>query len=237
MTFDPRAKQFHISCRWSGRREEPQSIAERLRNFIDGVAKIDDTLAPWMIGRQRRVPYQSAKHDLPALIHRDVIRSEDGEVEVISGYTILGSTTDDRQRYMIVGSAGATYEPCNGLLIQTCSHHPVDPSIVTYSVMKALMLATIASWTPTFCLAGSSEFVPSADGERVVVYPWLFYVTAADAASVDLVGIPFSERMPDGGHLLSATTQVFDADNPAHIEAARRISQATQYLDGALTGH
>jgi hypothetical protein len=55
--------------------------------------------------------------------------------------------------------------------------------------------------------------------------PWIAYVAAEYAAGVALPRDILAERTPDGGLLMSATTQRLDPDNPEHVRRARIIAE------------
>jgi hypothetical protein len=55
--------------------------------------------------------------------------------------------------------------------------------------------------------------------------PWIAYLSAEHAAGVTLTRDILSERTPDGGLLMSATTDRLDPDNPEHVRRARIIAE------------
>ena len=237
MKFDPKAKLFYIKTNWGERKEDQNSIAERLRRFLDMIGDIDETLRPWVLGGNSAIPYRSVGCDLVEIIRRDIKYGEDGKIELDAGYSVLGWSEDQRQRYSLRGSVGGVYRyPIwNAMTFETHAGVAVNETIATYVLMKQVTLAVIACWEPALCFTRSSALDPDTANEGAFAKAWMTYVTPINAASVDLVGIPFSERTPDGGQLLSATNQTFDADNPAHIEeGARRISLATQHLNALI---
>lgn len=234
MTYDCLAPQFYIRAAWPSRREDPCGIAYRLRHFLDTLAGIDATLHPWSVGSKRKASYAAVRDDLTSLVRADVARSDAGEVELVDGYGISGLSQDKRELYSFVGSAGGVcpWPMWNRIYFHTTSGRVPDPAIVTYRLMKAVTLATIACWEPLFCRTATSDLLPGHD--EWYSKSWITYVPPANAADVDLVGIPFSERTPDGGLLLSATEKIFDAGNAAHLDGAQRIYLATRHLDATL---
>jgi hypothetical protein len=235
MAYNVYATQFYIVGDWPARREEPNAIASRLCRFLDGICNIDATLGSWSIGRHY-APYQSARHHLTALIGRDVKVDEDGNEDVEAGYAVMARSEHPAQRYRVLGTAGSAYNLLlsNQIGFDTDSDNGVDPAIVTHAVMKAVMTELIACWEPLFCLAGSSAY----DLKRGDIWYerscWITYVPPQHAGSVDLVGVPFNERTPDSGLLLSATDQPYDAADPAHVEGTRRNVAATRHLNATL---
>lgn len=235
MTFDVYAKQFSIYAKWPARREGPKEVADRLRGFLDQIAYLDDSLSHWSIGKKRFL-YNAVRYDLAALIERNVNHDELGAVQRDAGYAIIGGSQNDRQRFVLMGDVGGIYRypQWNWLWFHTASGRPANPEVATYTLMRAVVLAMIAYWQPLFALCDSSELAPDQDRFGWFREGWMSYVPPQHIDRVDLVGVPFSERTPDGGLLLSATNQAFRADVSAHVDGARRISQALQPLNATL---
>lgn len=236
MTFDVDATQFSVRAKWPNRREKPDAIAERLRLFLDQIVGLDDSLAHWSIGRKRRVSYQTVRSNLASLIERDVNHDELGAIERSAGYAIIGGSKNERQGFSLIGEVGGVYPypQWNRLWFHTRPGRPPNPDVATYALIRSVLLAMIANWQPLFAIAGSSDLPVDQDRCGWFREAWLTYVPPQRVDRVDLVGIPFSERTADGGLLLSATDQTFRADVPAHVEGARRISQALQPLNATL---
>ena len=120
-------------------------------------------------------------------------------------------------------------------MFQTDNFSEMNLSVVTYRLMKAAMLATIACWEPAYCIARSNQIAYDYKNEGYFTKAWMTYVPPAHAGTIDLVGVPFSERIADGGLLLSATEETFRPDNnPVHLDGATRISRALQPLNATL---
>ena len=54
--------------------------------------------------------------------------------------------------------------------------------------------------------------------------PWIAYLSAEDATGVTLPSDILTERTPDGGLLMSATTDRLDPMNPEHARRARILA-------------
>ena len=55
--------------------------------------------------------------------------------------------------------------------------------------------------------------------------PWIAYLSAERAAGLTLAREILTERMPDGGLLMSATTDRLDPMNPEHVRRARILAE------------
>lgn len=233
MPYDFLAACVFMRVEWPARRESPAEVAARFRRFLDDLASIDASLETWSVGRKLNVPYASVRDNLGALVRKDVMRDEMGDDEVEAGYDIGAISGDRRQMFSFTGNAGSVYKGFLSNRIYFSTTGGRAPSIVGYRLVKAVTLAAIAAWEPLFCLTGSSELEPTPEDDRYFK-AWITYVPPEHVASIDLVGVPFAERTPDGGMLLSATEDVFNGANPAHVEGARRIQIALKPLNAKL---
>ena len=234
MSFDPFALRFYINTRWRVRPDDATTVARCLRRYIDELTGIDEALSSWQLGRAYR-PYAAIRDDLALSVQRNVKIGEDRKPDPKDGFSITGASGDKRQRFSFVGTAGRVYNypMANELFFETDSNHPADTTIVTYPLMKGVVLATVAAWKPEFCAAYSSDLEPDRS-EGLYRKAWMTYVTPAHADSVDLFGVPFSETTPDGGLLLCATDKTFDAADPVHVAGAQRVHEATRHLNETL---
>ena len=233
MTYPWQKPQFYINANWLGRQEDATATAGRLMGHLNMLAAADRALASWSVGDTRKVLYGPGRPDLTSVISDDAVRSEDDDLIEGAGHGILCSSQEPKQPYSLIGTAGSKYPPPTGnsLMFRTNGNDAADPIIVTYRLMKAVMLATIDCWEPDFCIARSNQLDPDYKNEGRYTKAWMTYVPPAHVGDVDPVGVPFLERTPDGGLLLSATQEIFRPENPAHLEGATRISQALQPLN------
>ena len=234
MSFDCISLRFYINALWRVRSDDASSVGSCFRAYVDGLTAIDAILSGWELGRTYR-PYALVRDDLASFVARNVKIGEDRKPDLNDGFSIRGTSGDKRQRFSFVGTAGRVYNypMANELFFDTDSTRPVDTTIVTYPLMKGVVLATIAAWMPEFCAAYSSALKPD-NAEGLYRKAWMTYVTPAQVDSVDLFGVPFSETTPDGGLLLSATDKTFDAADPAHVAGAQRVHEATRHLNETL---
>jgi hypothetical protein len=127
---------------------------------------------------------------------------------------------------------------------------PPDLTIVTYPMYKAALLAINMIWRPRWACAyafrldsisvPNVEAAPGVVGTQIVraasvpldptfpysVFhiPWIAYLSAEDAAGVALPSDIPAEHTPDGGVLMSATTDRLNPMNPEHAKRARVLA-------------
>jgi hypothetical protein len=127
---------------------------------------------------------------------------------------------------------------------------PPDLTIVTYPMYKAALLAINAVWRPRWACAyafrvgtisvPNVEVAPGVVGTRIdkppavpldptfpysiFHIPWIAYLSAEDTRGIALPRDILTERTPDGGLLMSATTDRLDPMNPEHAQRARVLA-------------
>lgn len=236
MTDDFPYPDYYVSSYWPARIETAPAVADRFRRYIDSLVSLNGTLARWKVGRKRRLPYEDVRDDLTSLIERDIRRDESGKIEKIGGYSVSAISRDKRQYFGTSGVAGSGYgNPMwNRLNFHTSVTAPPNLQIVSYPLYKAVVLATVACWEPLICSSRPSSLTEIFKVDRFIGEAWISYIPPEMAGSVRPPDIPVVEPTPNGGLLLAAATETFNADNPDHVEAARRIGLATRHLDELL---
>lgn len=135
-----------------------------------------------------------------------------------------------------------------------------DLSIVTYALFKAALLAINAVWDAQWSCAQALRNdvveVPIALGHGIPAFrmdraiqvpldptfpisifhiPWVAYLSAVCAAGLTLGGDILTERTPNGGVLLSATTERLDPTNPEHVRCARILAETMIACTGSAS--
>jgi hypothetical protein len=89
------------------------------------------------------------------------------------------------------------------------------------------MLILSETWEATWAKAFPCDMVQKTDWDGMKPgWGWMVYVCPHLAKLVTPPSGVLVERRPNGGLFLAATDEVFDADNPRHIAAARLIRDA-----------
>jgi hypothetical protein len=125
-----------------------------------------------------------------------------------------------------------------------------DLMIVTYPLFKAALLAISVAWDAQWSYARAHrndvvkvplDFAPDVPAFRVDTatqvpldptfprsifhIPWIAYLSAECAAGVTPAREILTERTPDGGLLMSGTTERLDPMNPEHARRARVLAE------------
>jgi hypothetical protein len=198
----------------------------------------------------KAIPLTSARSRIAEIVENYVRRDDTRKPDPNHGYHAFATTREiggPRVANVIV-NAGGKYGGGTDFGFGRRYIEPPDLTIVTYPLYKAVLLAINAVWRAPWACAqafGSgtvkAEIVPGVRG-RVVKHvtqlpldptfpysifhiPWIAYLSPEHAAGVALSRDILTERTPDGGLLMSTTTDRLDPDNPEHVRRARTIAE------------
>lgn len=226
---------YILAC-WGSREETPDALADSFVKLIDRFREIDPVFELWTSGTKGPKPFETLRDNFGKVVKAKITRDDFGKPEPIRGYW-LGAYTrgqPESRSYVINGSAGA-YLPTtphqNYLKFYTTTMATPEPSSITYPLFKAVLLAIIETWQPEDALVMPDWLMDHIDLDRYFLDCWMQYLAKPFA---DLITPPDSvlvEHLPDGGLLMSATTDKFDTNNPAHLAGARAIGAATLPLE------
>lgn len=201
----------------------------------------------------KSAPVAAARPRIAEIIENYVVRDDANEPEPDSGYHAFASTSErGGPRVAGVGiKAGGKYDSRTDFGFGRRLIEPADLTIVTYPLYKAALLAINAIWRAPWACARAFrcgtisvpgvEIVPGLVATRIdsvarvpldatfpdsiFHIPWIAYLSAEHVAGVAPTTDILTERTPDGGLLMSATTERLDPDNPEHVRRARMIAE------------
>ena len=208
----------------------------------------DPDIDGWNI---KAIPIASARPRIAEIIENYVVRNDFNDPYPDDGYTGIAMTREISDPRVACVSLNAGGKREGGLWLNFGDDPAPDLTIVTYPLYRAAVLAINAVWrAPWVCAEAfrsgaisvpNVEIVPGLIGTRfdsvervpldptfpysVFHIPWIVYLAAEYAAGVALPRDILAERTPDGGLLMSATTQRLDPDNPEHVRRARIIAE------------
>lgn len=245
---------FRYSIRSSvpGHPEEPASLGVKFLDTLDALSRIDSSIfTNWEVidlPKRASLPLAAARAGIGAIVDDNVARDDLKEPQPQCGYTAVAFTRADRSReiFLTIKAGGKT----RGETWLQAGQHKVfpDPAVVTYPLFRAAMLAINAVWPPSWACANAfrmdydqAPLFPAAPLFPYSVFhvPWFAYLSAALAPGVTVTAEVEAERTPDGGLLMSATTERLDPTNFEHVRRARTLAETmiacTGYRPGGTT--
>ena len=243
--------------------ESPSAIGERLIRTLDALSRSNPSIfINWEITDRPTksfMPLAAARSRIGEIIENNISRDDWGEPDPIYGYSVMAHTggvaTPRRITLWII--AGGKHP--GHIWLQTGFWQvPADPSIVTYPIFKAALLALVANWQLPWISAhafrSNYAMVPVHGGAGCMLerrpmlpqeptfprspfdIPWIGYLSAALAADVKLTREIATERTPDGGLLIIATDDRLDPDNPEHLRRAHIVAETMIACTGYQPG-
>jgi hypothetical protein len=233
-----------ISAIWEPRAETPRALAERFVGVTDRLAAIDPVFAQWYIwtSETTEVPLDLQPEVLAEKIAQTVDLDVHGAPVPKLGYRYiaLNCKTDGEPSRgfalsMRAGGFGRSPMYHNSIELDMLSGVIPDPDIVTYSIIKQVVLALAEGCDALWCSAYSSELVHLWENKRGPAFEiaWISYSAPRIAHAVRPPQSAIVERRSDGGLLMTATAETFDIANPAHLAVAQDIATAVSSLRAA----
>ena len=217
---------FGLSAFWGARRETPAALAQRWLTIVRHLQTLDPALRNWFRGvNGRGVPVPLDARAVEALIAAEATDT---------GYRFnVRSDVEGRgpRVFDFNMNAGDTFFNC--VTFGTEFFSDPDPAILRYDLFKSALLAVAEVFEAERAYAYSgalSDLWRGAPNNSHFPIAWISYVGPREARTITPPASALLERRPDGGVLMTATRELFDVDNPAHMAAARDIEQAVAQL-------
>jgi hypothetical protein len=199
----------------------------------------------------KAIPVASARNRITEVVENYVTRDDFNDPYPDAGYTGIATTREIGGPRVASVRLNAGGKREGDLWLEFGDDPAPDLTIVTYPLYRAALLAINAVWRAPWACAEAFrsgaisvpnvEIVPGLIGTRidsvervpldptfpysVFHIPWIAYLSAEHASGVALPRDILTERTPDGGLLMSATTERLDPDNPEHVRRARIIAE------------
>jgi hypothetical protein len=238
-----RAFKYSVRLPFEAGPVNPERIAVKFLATLDDLTQIDSNVFPdWEVGdlhAMRGYPLAAVRSRVGEIIGRNVIRPPKEKPD----YSAVAQTTIKARSHRMTFSAdhGGIYD---GNLWLKAGDEMVapDPSVVTYPLFRAALLAINAIWQRSWACAQAFRVdydeVPLYPGAARFPYsrfhvPWIAYLGPSllkdNIISPDIK----IEHTPDGGLLMTATEERLDPTNPEHLHRARILAETMI----ARTGH
>jgi hypothetical protein len=228
---------YYMRASWQARPETPEALAARFLRHIDLLREIDPLFGLWLSGVKGPRKLEMIRDSYAKIVEARISRDDWGEPLPIDGYW-FGAITRGHPRplsYAVRIHAGAdkhTREFQNDAYLSTSTGFIPDPAAITYRIFKSALLAMVEAWAPMDCLALPHELLDRIDKDQGHFREvWMQYLSAPLARLIVPPQTAVIDHLPDGGLLMSATTETFKVDNPAHLSVARDIAAAMRPLN------
>lgn len=243
---------YGIRSKWSDRQQTAADIGQTFLQTLDALASIDPQLADWCLAdyvRHVGIPIAQARTQITALIEQGAVRDDMG-VNPNAGYRAFAASTSnpsairsprDFSFKILAGSRRRNEANFEAGYIDV----PPIQAIISFSTFKGALIALIShwpcDWANTYAYAlGYDQTSPSA-GVAPITYsifhmPWMSYLPATKAQGLVVPPPITTEKTPDGGLLMIATTNRFDPTNPDHLERSRILSRIMIERTGSAQG-
>jgi hypothetical protein len=246
------ANRFIIKARRTPREESPQELGGRTLRCLDAIIPLHAAFHDWQFIRRSRDPdemeennyrdflwpLEQARLRMTDVVVEWAVNLDDfGQPEPRDGYDILASNRDvDLPQSVILNVDGGGLMSWTGsrrnASFETSMAHEADPTIVSYPVFKAVLMAIISCWDVEFAQAYSRDLAQLWDPILPLCnLSWMVYLSAPLARQITVPADIVVERLTDGGLILIAAEETFDVANPDHVARARSIVKAMELLN------
>jgi hypothetical protein len=233
-----KSKNFFINAEWEARAETPEALAARFLHMIDSLKEIDPVFRLWSSDAQRPEKLEEARiryaAEIAAKVWRDDWTNEPCPREGYSFGAFMRNTPKSRS-FSVRCRAGSFHDTDFGNSVMLSTNAEIrsrpDADVVSYRIFRAALLAIVDAWDPVKAIATSHPLVESHMSDSYFEPAWIQYLCPWLAEMITPPSTVLAERLPNGGLLMSATTETFDVDNPAHMAAARDMAAAMAPLD------
>jgi hypothetical protein len=232
------SRNFFLNANWEARAETPDELAARFLRMIDSLKETDPVFSLWTCGARRPEKLEEVRDRYAAEIAAGVARDEwTNKPCPEEGYSFGAFTrnTPKPRSFTVTCRAGSQVKDVfvNRLIISTNAEIRCRPDtdIVSYRIFRSALLAIVDAWDPVHARATSHPLNETYGGGMYFGRAWMKYISPWLAEMITPPPTVLAERLPNGGLLMSATTETFDVDNPEHMKAAQDMEKAIAPLN------
>ena len=235
--FKSESKSYYIGASWEQRAETPEELAARFLRMIDSLKEIDPVFSLWTCGTKRPEKLEEVRDRYADEIAAGITRDDWREPLPADGYRFGAHTRDtpkDRSFYVTCkGGSIIKRSFTNSVTLATdaATGSRPDAEVVSYRVFRPALLAIVDAWDPVRARATSFPLIKSYTGDSVFPPVWIQYLCPWLARKITPPSTVLVEHLPNGGLLMSATTETFDVDSPKHLSAAQDMAAAMAPLN------
>jgi len=237
-----------LDVAWPARREGADAIARRIARMQENLSRCDARLRRWyevgMTPAGAAVPLPLAPSSLARRLAQSHLPPAALEPDADQGFDLVASNGEQGPTHASLviraGSDGSGLDWGNDMVnhvgIGFEPPEPANAGLLAAEVLKPVLLALIDAWEPLVGNIRPLRLIDRWAGDPPMIEQlrchggWMTYVAAPESHQIEPPHRAIVEETPDGGLLMLATPNTFDAGDPAHLDAALAIHQALEPL-------
>ncbi len=234
---------YRIDAYWTARHETARLCAARLATMLEQLGAIHPDFAQWFGGAEERgagsVPTDRLSPVLESLGRRfseGMVRRDSDDTPIPElGYRVHawnGIDSDRRSLLEITAGALASGGPFpNVVFLKLRKATATNSDLITPNVLKSSLLCIVDAWEPDWAVLGDWDYWKHIQNPNTGQLPkirsgWMTYLSAPYARQITPPVEARCESVKGGGLLLSASEELFSADDTAHVAVADAIQAA-----------
>jgi hypothetical protein len=236
---------YGLTSAWTSPQETAAGVGGKLLRLLKLFEPLDPSFNDWWstdqdqtTGREgeRQVSFAALEPRIASWVADHAWRDDWGGQDPELGYQLgafngLVADLPTSRSLEVILTAGSMFVNHSRIGIGS-PYHPPAPDLVRYDLFRGALLALISVWPSPWANVKCSiwgEDPPTPTGEPPFPYsrfqmPWISYLCAERAAQLGPLPDLITERTPDGGLLMSATTERFDPTNLQHLRSSRHMA-------------
>lgn len=221
------SESYNIFFSWTPREESPERILERMKQSVQALSKYIPIFESYIIydalealrhfSRGARKRAESPSHVTPPR-----------EPHAPSGFMVFAAPDYSPPEGLHLCAANAGRKTLPGMCgVTFFSDNPATPAIASLGTFKSIILTLTPIWEATYAQAYTRSLQRLSSKPGSIFWPtWTTWLAPSLANDFEPSEEFTTERLPDCGVFLIATTDTFDIENPAHVTAAKAIQSA-----------
>jgi len=234
------AVSYKLYAFWKARPESPESCAQHMARMFEELAAIHPAFSRWYEQTMDLVPPPDKPfctmpprvEELAAKLYAGRhIADASGEVMPQLGYSISAwNGNRGSQGLALLMNFGAYTERMTEPNRFNFNFHKLEPgneSLLNAKVLEKVLLAVVSAWDADWGVIetwGYEGRLKNADGQLFRPWGgWITYLSPGYASRISPPRNVKAEKTPNGGLLILATEEPFNAGNPAHVAAVDAV--------------
>lgn len=219
---------YYVGSYWLNRQETAQACAMRAERFLQYLAPLDATWGKWFLKARSREEALKRRIEPVAATFESLFAQK--KYEAVKGGFLIGLWNGEEtpQATRLDITCGMSF----ALAPNLCILYPPAPAksavgerIVNAGTMAQVLRAMALAWEPDWGVVMSNDYRDRAMPGKLppVLVGWVTYLSRRRGNVPPLPDSVRVEPVGDLGSLITLTPERITADNPAHVDLARRV--------------